>query len=164
MQNHPGPATMPSPVRPMPISLKQAIETLRALRDEVPIPARLPTEAEVAAAEEQLDVRFPPDYRYFLLHGSDVSYGVLEPAQVTPDAGHTDLVSLARRAWAEGVPREFLPFCEDNADYFCLDADGSVAMLSHDGLRGGVWPDLADWIQDVWINDFLDMQNGPTPS
>ena len=144
----------------MPTRLQEVISTLRSLRHEVPIPARLPTEAEVDAAEKELGVHFPPDYRYFLLHASDVTYGVLEPAQVTPNAGHTDLVTVARDAWEAGVPPEFLPFCEDNGDYFCLEAEGSVAMLSHDGLRGGVWPDLADWIQDVWINDFLDMQKG----
>ena len=35
--------------------------------------------------EAALSMRFPDDYRYFLLHGSDVVYGTLEPALVTPD-------------------------------------------------------------------------------
>ena len=145
----------------MPNTLQEVISTLRSLRDEVPIPARLPTESEVDAAEEQLGVRFPSDYRYFLLRASDVRYGVTEPARVAPHAGQIELVVVARRAWKAGVPRELLPFCEDNGDYYCLAPGGSVSMLSHDGLRGGNWPDLAHWIQDVWINDFLDMQSRP---
>ncbi len=123
--------------------IPEVIETLRRLNEPVPRPARLPTEVEVAAAEQRLGVRFPPDYRYFLLHGSDFVYGVLEPAQVTPDAGHTDLIDVATRAWKVGVPREFLPFCEDNGDYYCFAPDGRIGLLSHDGLRGGSWGNQA---------------------
>jgi hypothetical protein len=39
------------------------------LNQPVPRPARLPNEEEVAAAEQQLGVSFPADYRYFLLQG-----------------------------------------------------------------------------------------------
>jgi hypothetical protein len=139
--------------------LPEVIEKLRELNEPVPRPARLPTEAEVAAAEQRLEVRFPPDYRYFLLHGSDVVYGITEPAQVTPNAGHRDLIHIATRAWQVGLPREFLPFCEDNGDYFCFAPDGRIGHLSHDGLRGGSWPDLAHWIQEFWIDHFQEMQH-----
>ena len=138
--------------------LPETIETLRGLNQPVPRPARLPTEVEVAAAEQQLGVRFSPDYRYFLLHGSDVVYGVMEPAQVTPDAGHTDLVGVATRAWRAGVSGEFLPFCEDNGNYYCFAPDGRIGLLLHDGLSGGSWPDLSHWIQEVWIDEFQEMQ------
>src|SRR4030095_10563626 len=141
------------------MALPEVIQTLRRLNEPVPRPARLPTEAEVATAEQRLGVRFPSDYRYFLLHGSDVVYGVLEPAHVTPDAGHTDLIDVATRAWKVGVPRDFLPFCEDNGDYYCFAPDGRIGLRSHDGLRGGSWPDLAHWIQEVWIDDFKEMQD-----
>ena len=141
------------------MKLAEVIETLRGLNQPVPRPARLPTEAEVAAAEQRLGLRFPPDYRYFLIHGSDVVYGVLEPAQVTPDAGHTDLIHVATRAWQVGVQREFLPFCEDNGDYYCFAPDGRICLLSHDGLRGGTWPDLANWIQKVWIDQYKEIRD-----
>lgn len=139
------------------MSLPEVIEMLRKLNEPVPRPARLPTEAEVAAAEQRLGVRFPPDYRYFLLQGSDVVYGILEPAQVTPDAGHTNLIDVATRAWQVGISREFLPFCEDNGDYYCFAPDGRIGLLSHDGLRGGSWRDLAHWIQEVWIDESQEM-------
>src|SRR5215813_13656038 len=100
------------------MKIQTIVAELRELNEPVPIPARLPTEAEVATAEQRLGVRFPSDYRYFLRHGSDVAYGALEPAMVTPDAGHLDLVQVASDAWKAGVPRELLPFCESNGDYY----------------------------------------------
>jgi hypothetical protein len=134
------------------MSLVAAIETLRELNEPVPRPFRLPTETEVAAAEHNLGVQFPSDYRYFLIHASDVVYGTLEPAVVIPDCGHLDLVKIVQAAWRTGVPRDFLPFCEDNGDYYAFAPDGRIGLLSHDGLRGGSWPDLAHWIQEVWID------------
>jgi hypothetical protein len=81
------------------MKLPDVIAALRTLNEPVPRPARLPTEAEVYAAERRLGVQFPRDYRYFLLHGSDVTYGTVEPAVVTPDAGHLDLVEVTKGAW-----------------------------------------------------------------
>ncbi len=46
----------------------------------------------------------------------------------------------------KGVPKEFLPFCEDNGDYYCLTRDSRVVLWSHDGLFSGSWLDLAHWI------------------
>jgi hypothetical protein len=106
---------------------------------------------EVAAAERALGVTFPADYRYFLFHGSDVVYGTTEPAVVIPDCGHLNLVEVVQTARQVGVPREFLPFCEDNGDYYCITPDGRVVLWSHDGIFSGTWPDLAHWIQEVWI-------------
>ena len=141
------------------MTLAEVIQKLRSLNEPVPRPPRLPTESEIAEAEDWLGVKFPSDYRYFLLHGSDVVYGITEPARVTPDAGHLSLVKVATRAWQVGVPKEFLPFCEDNGDYFCFAPDGRIGLLSHDGLRGGSWPDLSHWIQKFWIEEFQEMQN-----
>lgn len=136
------------------MSLSETLEELRALNEPVPQPFRLPTEAEVDAAEARLGISFPADYRRYLLEASDVTFGSLEPAVVTPDAGHLDLVEIARSAWDEmDVPRDLLPICEDNGDYYCLNADGEVVYWSHDGASDERWPDLATWIQEVWIGD-----------
>jgi hypothetical protein len=133
------------------MSLETAIETLRELNEPVPRPLRLPTEAEVAAAERTLGVTFPADYRYFLLHGSDVTCGTLEPSVVIPDRGHLGLIVMAQTAWGTGVSRDLLPFCEDNGDYYCLMSDGRVVLWSHDGLFSGRWSNLEHWIREVWI-------------
>ena len=136
------------------MSLSEVIAELRELNEEVPQALRLPSEAEVAAAENQLGVKFPQDYRRYLLEASDVVFGALEPAIVIPDAGHLSLIQMVETAWNEmEVPRELLPFCEDNGDYYCLAADGTVKFWSHNGTTDESWPDLATWIKEVWIDE-----------
>jgi len=51
-----------------------------------------------------------------------------------------------------GVPGDWLPFCQDNADYFCLDGR-IVRYWSHDGETDEQWPDLGTWISEVWIGE-----------
>ncbi|MBC8163129.1 MAG: SMI1/KNR4 family protein [Roseiflexaceae bacterium] len=134
----------------MPIT--SVLVQLRSRAEAVPRPARLPTEEEVRAAEQQLNINFHPDFRQYLLTASGITYGAYEPGQVTPEAGHSGLVGLARRGWAAGVPDPLLPFCEDNGDYFCLTADGRVLYWSHNGLSEEHWPNLAAWIEQVWLS------------
>ena len=134
------------------MSLITAIETLRGLNIPVPQPLRLPTEAEVTSAEQALGIHFLPDYRYYLLHGSDVVYGTLEPAVVTPDAGHLNLLEMVRDARDSGLDSDLLPFCESNGDFYCLTPDARVVYWSHEGGNGEQWDDLAQWIERVWIN------------
>jgi SUKH superfamily protein len=127
---------------------------LRGLNEPVPKPLRLPTATEVKDAEDQLGIRFPDDYRHYLLEASDIVYGSLEPAVVTPDAGHLSLVEMVETAWNEmEVPRELLPFCEDNGDYYCLNDAGEVEYWSHNGATDEKWKDLATWIKEVWIDE-----------
>lgn len=133
--------------------LEDVIAKLRSLNEPVPKPLRLPTESEVAAAEKKLGVEFSADYHQFLLQASDVTYGALEPAIITPDAGHLDLVTMVKEAWKLGVPDDLLPFCESNGDYFCLHPDGQVVYWNHNGSSDETWPDLAHWINEVWLEE-----------
>ena len=136
------------------MKLLEVIEELRELREDVPEPFRLPTEDEVKAAEKQLGITFHEDYRRYLLTASDIVYGALEPAVVTPDAGYLSLVDVAQTAWNEmEVARYLLPFCEDNGDYYCLTKKGEVVFWSSDGATDEKWPNLATWIKEVWINE-----------
>jgi hypothetical protein len=136
------------------MTLDEAIAELRRRNEPVPRPPRLPTDAEVRDAEAKLGVTFHPDYRRFLLEASDVSYSVLEPATITTPGAHTDLFRITQRArerWR--VPRELVPICEDNGDYYCLTPEGRVFFWSHDmqAPSGEGWPDLAAWIEQVWM-------------
>ena len=136
------------------MKLPDVIAELRELNEPVPKPLRLPTAAEVNAAEAQLGLKFPADYRQYLLTASDVVYGSLEPAIVIPDAGHLNLADIAETAWDEmEVPRELLPFCEDNGDYYCLNQAAEVEYWSHNGATDEKWKDLATWIKEVWIDE-----------
>lgn len=133
--------------------IEDAIAKLRKVNEPVPRPLRLPSEAEVAAAEQKLGMEFPPDYHQYLIEASDVTYGTFEPAVVTPNSGRLDLVTVAKEAWEIGVPRDLLPFCESNGDYYCLQSDGEVVFWSHDGITDECWPDLASWIVEVWLEE-----------
>ncbi len=135
------------------MSLPAIIKKLRLLNEPVPNPLRLPTEAEVDTAEQALDHSFHADYRYFLLHASDVTYGTVAPGVVTPGAGHLDLVQMAQLAWELGVPDELLPFCENNGDYYCVNQEGGVVYWTHEGDAEEAWTDLTEWIEQVWIDE-----------
>jgi hypothetical protein len=53
---------------------------------------------------------------------------------------------------ALGLPRDCLPICEDNDDYYCILPDGRLKFGSKDGPTGESWPSLAEWIREVWIS------------
>lgn len=132
--------------------LDDVLQQLRSLNEPVPIPLRLPTLQEVSNAEKQLRIPFPKDYRRFLLEASDVVYGTVEPALVTPDSGYRDLVTMAQTAWnALDLPKNLLPFCEDNGDYYCMNQRGQVVYWSHNGQTDEKWVNLASWIEHVWL-------------
>jgi SMI1-KNR4 cell-wall len=136
------------------MKVAEIISELRRLNQPVPKPLRLPTKDEVKAAENRLGVTFTDEYRQYLLEASDLVYGTLEPAVVTPDSGYLNLVELAESAWNEmDLPRNLLPICEDNGDYYCLNEKGEVQFWSHNGTTDERWPDLGTWIKEVWIDE-----------
>jgi hypothetical protein len=113
---------------------------------------RKPTDPEIDAAEARLQFPFPPQYREFLKSGGDVGEAKFEPAVVLPGSGHLDLFEIAGTAWGVmGVPKDLLPFIEDNGDYFCLTRTGEVVYWSHNGSSDERWPDLENWHQEVCI-------------
>lgn len=133
--------------------LDQAIAELRRRNEPVPLPLRLPTPSEVAAMEATLGVRFPDDYRRFLLEASDVVLGTLEPATITNASDHTFLPSVVASARIYGVPDHLFPICEDNADFYCLAPSGAIVFWSHNGATDERWPSLAHWLQRVWLEE-----------
>jgi hypothetical protein len=135
----------------MPID--EAITILRERNEEVLKPMRLPTAAEVDAAEKDLGVKFHPDYRKYLLEASDVVFGTREPATITDPQSHTHLPTIAEDAWEMGVPKKLLPICEDNGDYYCMNQKGQVVYVSADGETLEKWADLGTWIEEVWIGE-----------
>ncbi len=135
------------------MQIEEIIEELRALNEEVPKPLRLPSVEELDQIETDLGITLNPDYRKFLLSAGDVVYGVLEPALAIPDHPAQYLVNIAREAWQDGLDQGLLPICEDNGDYYCLNASGEVEFWSHEGASDEKWPSLAAWISEVWIEE-----------
>jgi hypothetical protein len=134
------------------MTLDNAIKELRKVNVTVPKPMRLPTPVEVDNAEKKLQVSFHPDYRRYLLEASDVVYGTLEPATVTPGGGYTDLFDICMSAWDQmSVPKDLLPICEDNGDYFCMTKHGEIVYWSHNGVCGEKWENFATWVKEAWL-------------
>jgi hypothetical protein len=90
--------------------MDEAIAQLRNLNEPVPKPLRLPTEEEIRKVEKELGVKFHPDYERFLLEASDVVYGVLEPATIPDDSGHTYNSALSERGMGSGSTERVDPY------------------------------------------------------
>jgi SMI1-KNR4 cell-wall len=134
------------------MEISDVIKKLRELNEPESKHFRLPRKNEVAEAENRLGVKFSEDYKRFLLEASDVVYGALEPAVVVPNSGYLYLIEVANSAWNEmEVPRDLLPICEDNGDYYCLNGEGEVVFWSHEGVADEKWNSLAEWLKEVWI-------------
>ena len=131
--------------------LSEAFEKLRARHTDTPGQRPLPSSDDVDDVEAELGVTLPPDFRRYLLEVSDVAVGTLEPATLDGAGSHTHLLDVFRSARAYGVPNELLPFCEDNADFYCFNSMGEIEYWSHNGATDEHWPDLATWIEDIWL-------------
>lgn len=115
-------------------------------------PFRSPTVVEIADAERRLNFRFPTAYIEFPRGGGNVANAVFEPAVILPGCSYLDLFDIAETAWSrDGVPRDWLPFIEDNGDYFCVSQDGEVRHWSHNGTTNERWPSFAAWFQQVCV-------------
>ncbi|MGH2664111.1 MAG: SMI1/KNR4 family protein [Actinomycetota bacterium] len=138
------------------MSLDHAFQRLRRLNESVPRPARLPTKEEVEVLEASVGATFHPDFKRYLLEASDVVVGRKEPVTALPESDYRYLPSVVEHARAlevPGVPRELMPLCEDNSDFFLMNDAGEVIFWSHDGATDERWPDLATWIDEVWIGE-----------
>ena len=138
----------------MAYNIQSVIKQLKSLSIDTPRKPSLPDDLLVAAYEEKLDFIFPEDYKVFLMEASDVFVGYLSPLVLSSDDSlESELVNAVVEARSLGVPKSWLPICEDNGDYYCIDELGVIHFWSHDGEVDEKWQDLATWITDVWIEE-----------
>ncbi|MDJ1018283.1 MAG: SMI1/KNR4 family protein [Paracoccaceae bacterium] len=134
------------------MSIKDAIEELKNVRLSVRFEQHLPSDEVLDEYERAIGLRFPDDYRFFLKEASDSHYGGLSTLRVTADRNHSrELLNELRNARQIGLPGHLIPFCEDNGDYYCVEASGKIVFWSHDGLTNESWPSLESWIREGWI-------------
>lgn len=113
-----------------------------------------PEHDQTVAAEEQILLPFPVDFREFLLETGDLIVGSLEPAVVADPSAHNYLPEMAANAWDAGVPRHLIPFCKnpDGRDaYYCVDPDGEVQLWFADEQDDETWESIWYWARDVWL-------------
>lgn len=52
-----------------------------------------------------------------------------------------------------GLPGDRLLICENNGDYYYLIPNGSVHYCTLDGYSDESWKNLADQVEQVWIEE-----------
>jgi hypothetical protein len=132
--------------------MERIIDELRRRSEKVPVPLELPDMDDIIDAEEQLFISLDGACREFLLAVSDVVYGSLEPVTVADPNSHTYLPEVAATAWSLGVPRDLIPICEKQGNYYCADENGEIVFWENGELSDEQpWKDIWEWAEWVWL-------------
>ena len=131
--------------------MEEIIEFLQEHNEAVINPLDLPDHEDLVAIEEEILMPIPFEYREFLLSVSDVVYGKVEPATAADPRSHTYLSEMTAYAWDLGLPREYLPVCEYDQVYACIDQDGQVFFWKNGDLTDKQWETIWHWVRDVWV-------------
>ncbi|WP_419537009.1 SMI1/KNR4 family protein [Endozoicomonas sp.] len=131
--------------------MEDVIEELRERALDVSVPLELPDEDQLVEVEEQILISLPYELREFLLQVSDVIYGSIEPVTVTDPQSHTYLPEVAANAWAEGLPRELIPICECDGEYYGISEEGEVVRWADGEVTDDSWPSIWLWVRDIWL-------------
>ncbi len=135
--------------------MEDVYEKLREVNANVLVPLDLPDEDQLLEVEEEILISLPQEYREFMLMVGDVICGSIEPATAADPQSHTFLPELAATAWSLGVPRELIPVCEHNGDYYVISEEGEVKLwresegeINEDESWNSIW----HWARDVWLD------------
>lgn len=131
--------------------IDEVLDMLREHNESVPVPLELPDEDQLVEIEEEILLPIPRDMRTFLLEGSDVVYGGIEPVTAADPHSHTYLPEVTAVAWSQGVPRYLMPLCEVNGNYYCVEPEGEVVFWRDGDLTDETWPSVWHWVRDVWL-------------
>lgn len=139
----------------MPISIHEVIEEIDAIDDPSGRKQPLPDDALIAKYEEATELDFPQDYKTFLKSVSNAFVGYISPFTLNDKLleVYGDLCAGVNEGRKIGVPKDWLPICEDNGDYYCIVPDGGVRFWDHSGSSDESWPSLAVWAKEVWLEN-----------
>lgn len=133
--------------------MDELIEEIRARSESVPVPLELPDMEDIVDAEEQILISMDGAFREFLLTVSDVIYGSLEPVTVADPNSHTYLPEVAAEAWSLGLPRDLIPICEHNGNYYCSNEVGEIVYWQQGTIVDAEpWADIWQWAEQIWMN------------
>lgn len=135
--------------------MEEVIEFLRENNESISTPLDLPTHDDLVEIEEEILMPLPFEYREFLLEVSDVVYGHIEPATAADRRSHTYLSEMTAVAWDVGLPREYVPICEYNNGYACIDQEGKILFWNHNRFTDDEWESIWHWARDVWAGKNL---------
>lgn len=116
-------------------------------------PLDKPTLDDLVEVNEAMLISVPPVFREYLLSSSHQLYGRLEPVTIADPGSHTYLPEVAAQAWALGMPREYIPLCQDSSNIYCVAQDDTVLIWNEalgdelEEVSTNVW----EWVRDIWL-------------
>lgn len=132
--------------------MDELIEELREANLPVPIPLELPDEDDLVEVQEALFISLNEDFQEYMLTVSDVVYGSLEPVTASDPTSHTYLPEVAAIAWDAGLPRDLVPLCEHQGNYYAINEEGEVQLWEGGVKTEQSWENIWYWVRDVWLN------------
>jgi len=112
----------------------------------------LPDDSLIIEYEKNTGFTFSSDYKKVLKEVGNIFYGTIELLSLTKDEPcYGELISALSDARQQGLPHDWLPICEDNGSYYCITPEGIIRYWTTDGYSNDKWPNLASWINEVWI-------------
>jgi hypothetical protein len=133
-------------------TMDELIDELREANQPVPIPLELPEEDDLVEVQEALFISLNEDFQEFMLTVSDVVYGSLEPVTASDPTSHTYLPEIAAIAWDAGLPRDLVPLCEHQGNYYAVNEEGEVQYWEGGVKTEQSWEGVWYWVRDVWLN------------
>ncbi len=133
--------------------MNEIADRLHELSLSVSVPLELPELEDIVLVEEQLMIGLPADFREFLMEVGDVVYGSVEPVTIMDASVHTYLPEVTALAWDRGIPRDLIPVCAVDENYYCVAEDGEISYWENFQQSEQQWNDIWEWARDIWLND-----------
>lgn len=132
--------------------MDELIDELREANLPVPIPLELPDEDDLVEVQEALFISLNEDFQEYMLAVSDVVFGSLEPVTASDPTSHTYLPEVAAIAWDAGLPRDLVPLCEHQGNYYAVSEEGEIQYWEGGVKTEQTWETIWYWVRDVWLN------------
>ena len=124
---------------------------LKSNTAEPAVSFRSPNEKDFQKVEKILNRALSKEGREFFQASGAILVPPYELAVAVEEAGYQFVCNIALSAWEEGAPKDSLPICLDNGNYFFLRDDGVVAYWDHNGFTQEFWASLEIWIEKVLL-------------
>ncbi|MCK8044678.1 MULTISPECIES: SMI1/KNR4 family protein [Shewanella] len=132
--------------------MNDIIEQLQEMSETVPVPLELATFEQIVEVEEEILIPLPMELKEYLLYASDVICGSLEPVTASDPNSHTYLPEVAAYAWSIGLPREYVPICQQGDSFFFISQEGQIQLWQDDEIyEDDSWESFWDWAEEVWM-------------
>lgn len=114
------------------------------------------TSEDLQELEAKLNLRIPFELVSFYRNYAHVGFTCFEV--VLPQTiFHEHTIKTINQAWEHGISKDFLPFCRDGSDYYCIHLEtGQVRFWSHDletfsDNPNDMWNSFNEWVVNDWI-------------